>query len=98
MPRDFRTVQALPRRTPPAPRVRLRRRRVIRRARTETGAPGVPTRAGSAPPSATIASIAVLPLANLTGAAGKFFVDGMTEALIATLAQVRASASSRARR
>lgn len=63
----------------------------LRRAGTETGAPGVPTRAGSAPPSATIASIAVLPLANLTGAADQeFFVDGMTEALIATLAQVRA--------
>ncbi|HEX7078066.1 MAG TPA: protein kinase [Candidatus Eisenbacteria bacterium] len=37
-----------------------------------------------------IASIAVLPLANLTGAADQeYFADGMTEALIATLAQVR---------
>ncbi len=49
--------------------------------------------AGSQPRAAgeAIASIAVLPLANLTGLPEQeFFVDGMTEALIATLAQVRA--------
>jgi serine/threonine-protein kinase len=47
--------------------------------------------AAAALETATIASVAVLPLANLTGAADQeFFVDGMTEALIATLAQVRA--------
>jgi len=52
-----------------------------------------PDVAGAMPASdgATIASVAVLPLANLTGAQDQdFFVDGMTEALIATLAQVRA--------
>ena len=47
--------------------------------------------AAAAAGATTIASVAVLPLANLTGAPDQeFFVDGMTEALIATLAQVRA--------
>ncbi len=41
--------------------------------------------------AARIGSIAVLPLANLSGDAGQeFFTDGMTEALIASLAQIRA--------
>ena len=49
-------------------------------------------RAVSADPSAArIESLAVLPLANLSGdAAQEFFTDGMTEALIASLAQIRA--------
>ena len=42
-------------------------------------------------PAPRIESIAVLPLANLSGdAAQEFFTDGMTEALIASLAQIRA--------
>jgi serine/threonine protein kinase/tetratricopeptide (TPR) repeat protein len=40
--------------------------------------------------AASIASVAVLPLVNMTGLLDQdFFADGMTEALIATLAQVR---------
>jgi TolB-like protein/DNA-binding winged helix-turn-helix (wHTH) protein len=42
------------------------------------------------PPSAPIRSIAVLPLENLTGDTGQqYFADGMTDALITTLAQIR---------
>ena len=47
---------------------------------------------GAAPaPAPRIASLAVLPLANLSGdPAQEFFTDGMTESLIAGLAQIRA--------
>ena len=58
-------------------------------ARPGAGASGGP------PEDGVISSIAVLPLANLTGASDQeFFADGMTEALITTLAGVRSSASS----
>jgi serine/threonine-protein kinase len=51
---------------------------------------GVPAGGGGARTGA-IASVAVLPLVNMTGLPDQeFFADGMTEALIATLAQVRA--------
>lgn len=53
----------------------------------EGGEPAGTGARGTAP----IGSVAVLPLANLTGASDQeFFADGMTEALIATLAQIRA--------
>ncbi|MGE5177922.1 MAG: protein kinase domain-containing protein [Bacteroidota bacterium] len=61
------------------------------RSRAAGGADDASGAAGTPGPGTSITSIAVLPLANLTGAADQeFFVDGMTEALIATLAQVRA--------
>ncbi len=50
-----------------------------------------PPTAGAAAGAGRIESVAVLPLANLSGdAAQEFFTDGMTEALIASLAQIRA--------
>jgi eukaryotic-like serine/threonine-protein kinase len=52
----------------------------------------VSSRANRSAPARTdaIASVAVLPLVNMTGLPDQdFFADGMTEALIATLAQVR---------
>ena len=60
----------------------------LRTGRAPVGTPsaGEPRAQGG-----VIASIAVLPLANLTGLPEQeFFVDGMTEALISTLAQLRA--------
>ncbi len=48
-------------------------------------------RSGGSPSSAPIRTIAVLPLDNLSGDPGQeYFVDGMTEALIADLAKIRA--------
>jgi serine/threonine protein kinase/Tfp pilus assembly protein PilF len=48
------------------------------------------SRAVPAPPAAQISSLAVLPLANMTGdPAQEYFSDGMTEALITELAKVR---------
>jgi len=48
-------------------------------------------RSGEAPSTAPIRSIAVLPLENLSGDPGQeYFVDGMTDALIADLAKIRA--------
>jgi TolB-like protein/Flp pilus assembly protein TadD len=56
--------------------------------RSITARDGAP---GDADPGGRIESIAVLPLANLSGdPAQEFFTDGMTEALIAGLAQIRA--------
>ena len=54
-------------------------------------APGSSERLAPAPPERAIESVAVLPLVNLSGdAAQDFFTDGMTDALIAGLAQIRA--------
>jgi TolB-like protein/DNA-binding winged helix-turn-helix (wHTH) protein/Tfp pilus assembly protein PilF len=48
-------------------------------------------RQSSAPPSATIRSLAVLPLENLSGdTSQEYFADGMTDELIATLGQISA--------
>jgi serine/threonine-protein kinase len=56
--------------------------------RSITASPGAPR---DPAPTARIESIAVLPLVNLSGdPEQEFFTDGMTEALIASLAQIRA--------
>ncbi|MGE5176745.1 MAG: protein kinase domain-containing protein [Hyphomicrobiales bacterium] len=59
-------------------------------AAAERAVPSSVGPSASAPASApSIGSIAVLPLANLTGAHDQeFFADGMTDALIGTLAQI----------